>query len=158
MSATTAATSATPQSAAAHTPAELAFVSCDHVTGIVEFAAPSKHQAGRVNTVGLDTTTGAIACDCQAAQCGRACWHGAHVAAAWLASPAMQQVRWLTDEGLVRHGKKARNMVAIYRARGGRSLPADALSLVAAGSEWRRRVAAARAALRHFPEAATLAA
>jgi hypothetical protein len=133
-----------------HTAAELTFVAADHVTGIVEFSAPSKHDATRVNIVSLDTTNGAILCTCKGFECGRACWHADHVLAAWLASPAMQQVKWLTDEGLVRHGKKARTMVTIYAARIGRTLPADALSLVAATCEWRRRVAAARALAGRF--------
>jgi len=138
------------RTAAQHTPAELTFVSCDHVTGIVTYAAPSKHEAGRTNHVALDTTNGATHCDCRGAECGRQCWHQDLIAAAWSLSPAMQQVRWLTDEQLVRFGKKARSMTASYLTRAGRVLPADALSLVAARSEWRGRVArAATAALTH---------
>jgi hypothetical protein len=128
-----------------HSPAELAFVSCDHVTGIVAFAAPSKHDATRVNVVSLDTTNGDVHCTCKGAECGHWCWHADHVLAAWLASPAMQQVRWLTDAGLARHGRKARRMVTIYAARTGRIRPADALSLIAARHEWQRRAARAAA-------------
>lgn len=138
MSATTA---ATPQSAAAHTPAELTFLDACDLTGIVHYAAPSKHEAGRINVVGLDTTTGAIACDCKAAQCGRSCWHGAHVAAAWLASPAMLAVRWLTAAQLVRYGTKHALCVATYRTRIDRALADDMLALVAARCEFRRRAA-----------------
>ncbi len=116
-----------------HTAAELVFLSADTTTGIVEFAAASKSRPGEANIVSLDTTNGALHCTCKGAECGQACWHADHVLAAWLASPAMQQVRWLSDESLVRHGKKARSMVTIYAARIGRTLPADALSLVAAG-------------------------
>jgi len=112
------------RTAAQHTPAELTFVSCDHVTGIVTYAAPSKHEAGRTNHVALDTTNGATLCDCKGAECGRTCWHQGHIAAAWALSPAMQQVRWLTDEQLVRCGKRARSMTAIYLTRAGRVLPA----------------------------------
>ncbi len=79
-----------------HTATALAFVAADHVTGIVAFAAPSTHDAGRVNIVALDTTNGDIYCTCKGAECGRRCWHVEHVRAAWLTSPAMQQVRWLT--------------------------------------------------------------
>ncbi len=128
-----------------HTAAELTFVSCDHVTGIVAFAAPSKHDATRVNVVLLDTTNGAIHCTCKGAECGRRCWHADHVHAAWLASPAMLRVRWLSDAGLARHGRKARAMVAIYEACAGRILPADALALVAARHEWRLRASRAAA-------------
>jgi hypothetical protein len=133
------------KTAADHTAAELVFVAADHVTGIVEFSAPSQHDATRTNIVSLDTTNGAILCTCKGFECGKVCWHADHIEAAWLATPAMQQVRWLSDEALVRHGRKARSMVTIYAARIGRTLPADVLSLVAAGSEWRRRVAATRA-------------
>ncbi len=140
MSATTA---ATPQSAAAHTPAELAFLDACDLTGIVHYAAPSKHAAGRINVVGLDTTTGAIACDCKAAQCGRPCWHAAHVAAAWLASPAMLAVRWLTADQLLRYGTKHALCVATYRTRIDRALADDMLALVAARCEFRGRAARA---------------
>ncbi len=125
--------------------AELTFVSCDHVTGIVAFAAPSTHDAARVNVVSLDTTNGDVHCTCRGAECGRRCWHADHVLAAWLAAPAMREVRWLTDAGLARHGRKARAMVTIYAARTGRVRPADALSLIAARHEWRRRAARAAA-------------
>ncbi len=37
------------RTAASHSAAELAFVSADYVTGIVEFSAPSKHDTVRVN-------------------------------------------------------------------------------------------------------------
>jgi len=128
-----------------HTAAELTFVFCDHVTGLVAFAAPSKHDASRTNVVSLDTTNGDVHCTCKGAECGRRCWHADHVHAAWLASPAMLRVRWLSDAGLVRHGRKVRAMVAIYAACAGRILPADALALVAARHEWRLRAARAAA-------------
>ncbi len=130
------------RTATLHTASELAFVAADHVTGIVHFAAPSKHETGRVNTVSLDTTNGAIHCDCKGAECGQTCWHADHVHAAWLASPAMAQVRWLADGQLYRYGRKHRLCVDTYTRRTGRFLPADALALVAARHEWRRRVAA----------------
>lgn len=131
--------------AARHTPAELTLVAADHSTGIVEFAAPSRHDAARVNTVSLDTTNGDIRCDCQGAECGRACWHADHIVAAWLASPAMAEVRWLTAAGLVRYGTKHRLCVDTYTRRTGRFLAADALALVAARSEYRLRAARAAA-------------
>ncbi len=124
-----------------HTAAELTFISCDHVTGIVAFAAPSQHDAARTNIVSLDTTNGAIHCTCKGAECGRRCWHADHVLTAWRASPAMLGVRWLSDAGLVRYGRKTRRMVSIYAARTGRVRPADTLALIAARHEWRRRAA-----------------
>jgi len=126
-----------------HRPAELTFLAADHITGIVDFTAPSGHDAERVNTVSLDTTNGATLCDCRGADCNRQCWHRDHAAAAWLATGAMAEVRWLTVAGLVRYGRKARRMVDTYTLRVGRVLPADALALVAARSEYRLRAARA---------------
>ena len=133
------------RTAALHTPAELRYHGCDETTGIVEFVADSRHRPGHLNTVSLDALTGAIFCDCRAAECGRRCWHADHIAAAWLASPAMLDVRWLTDARLARYGQAAAAMVGTYRARTGRALPMDAANLIAARSEWRRRAALAPA-------------
>jgi len=132
-----------PKSVAVHSAADLTYADCDETTGIVHFTAASHHRPGHLNTVSLDTTTGAIHCDCKGAQCDQACWHADHVAAAWLASPAMQDVRWLTVARLVRYGTTAAAMVNTYRARIGRVLPMDAANLIAARSEWRRRAALA---------------
>ena len=133
------------RTAALHTPAELALVAVDDATGIVTFRAESKSNPAQPNHTAYDTATGAIHCDCKGAQCDRACWHADLVAEAWLASPAMLDVRWLTDGQLVRYGKTAAAMVATYRQRTGRVLPMDALNLIAARSEWRRRAALAPA-------------
>ena len=129
------------RTAALHTPAELAFVGADDTTGIVTFQSASKSRPGTPNTVSLDTLTGAILCGCKGAECGRACWHGDHILAAWLRTPAMADVRWLTNAQLARYGAKTAAMVATYRARTGRVLQADQVNLVAARSEWRRRQA-----------------
>ncbi len=128
-----------------HTPAELTFLGCDDTTGIAAFTVRSLHDAARTNTPAIDTLTGETYCDCRGAECGRACWHQDHIAAAWLASPAMQQVRWLTDAQLYRYGRKHRLCVDTYRARTGRALPADMVALTAARCEWRRRRSAALA-------------
>lgn len=130
-----------------HSPSDLALVGGDDRTGIVVFQAPSAHDAGRVNTVSLDTQTGETLCDCKGAECGKACWHADLVAEAWFASPAMREVRWLTGDQLTRYGKKLGAMVGVYQARTGRVLPLDALNLIAARSEWRRRAALAAPAL-----------
>lgn len=129
--------------AALHRAAELAFVAADDLTGIVTFTAPSKSHPATPNTTSLDTTTGAILCDCKAAEWGRQCWHAEHVAAAWLRTGAMNDVLWLTAAELARYGTKLSAMVRIYRARTGRVLPMDATNLIAARSEWRRRAALA---------------
>ena len=131
--------------AARHTPAELTFVGADDLTGIAVFQAASAHDAARVNTTALDTTTGATLCDCKAAEFGRVCWHMAHALAAWQRTPAMRVARALADAALLRRGRKLAAMVGTYRARIGRPLPDDVTALVAARSEWRRRAALAPA-------------
>ncbi len=131
--------------AALHTPSELTFIGADEQTGIVVFQAASSHDAERVNTVALDTTNGAIICDCTGAEFGRVCWHQDHVVAAWEQGPAMQAARWLTEVALLNQGHKAAQMVKVYRERCGRPLGDDVTALVAARSEWRRRAARAAA-------------
>jgi hypothetical protein len=137
-----------------HSPAELAFHGCDDASGIVAYLAPSAHDATRVNTCALDTATGHILCDCKGAECGRVCWHADHIAAAWLASSAMLEVRWLSDAQLFRYGRKYAHLTATYRARIGRARSEDVIALTAARCEWRRRRAAARPALLALPLAA----
>ncbi len=137
-----------------HSPAELALHGCDDRSGIVALVAPSKHDADRINTVALDTTDGATHCDCRAGECDRRCWHADHALAAWLASPAMLAVRWLSDDQLLRYGNKHRLCVTSYRARTGRALPDDVVALTAARREWRHRRAARRADLLALPLAA----
>jgi len=137
----------TARTAALHLPAELTFSGADDLTGIVTFTAMSASAPGTVNTVAYDTATGAIHCDCAGAACGRACWHADHVAAAWALSPTMLDVRWLAAGKLLRYGRKLASMVAAYRARGGRALPADMVNLTAARSEYRRRATLAALAL-----------
>jgi hypothetical protein len=141
-----------------HSPSELTLIGCDDRTNIAVFQAPSAHDPSRVNTVALDLITGAILCDCKGAECGRACWHADLVGAAWAASPAMGDVRWLTADQLARYGRKLAAMAANYRARCGRVLPADALNLVAARCEWRRRAALAPAPIVGITPALPLAA
>ncbi len=126
-----------------HTASELSFLGCDDTTGIVAFIARSRHDATRVNIVSLDTTTGAIFCDCRGADCNRRCWHADHIEAAWLATPAMRAVRWLTGAQLRRYGTKHRLCVDTYRTRANRARPDDMLALVAARHEWRKRATVA---------------
>lgn len=126
-----------------HNPAELDFIGCDDRTGIVVFQSASGHDAARVNTTALDTGTGAIICDCKAAEFGRICWHQDHVVNAWHQTPAMRAARYLSPVALLNQGRKAAAMVATYRKRCGRPLQDDVLTLVASRSEWRRRVAQA---------------
>ncbi len=122
------------------TTAALRFLSADTTTGIVAYATPSAHDAGRTNVVSLDTQTGATYCDCKAGECHKACWHLAAVRAAWDAEAARFETVWLTDAQLVRSGTKAARMVATYQTRIGRSLASDRVALLAARAEYRRRV------------------
>ncbi len=122
-----------------HSPAELTLIGCDDQTGIAVFQTASEHDAERVNTTTLDTSTGAISCDCRAADSGRVCWHADHIAAAWRQIPAMRACRFLSSTALINQGRKAAAMVATYRQRCGRPLQDDVLALVAARCEWRRR-------------------
>jgi len=132
--------------AALHTPAELTFIGGDDRTEIVVFQSASEHDAERVNTTALDLITGAIICDCRAAEFGRVCWHQDHVVNAWHQSPAMRACRFLSGTALLNQGRKAAAMVATYRQRCGRPLQDDVIALVAARAEYRRRHAAALAA------------
>ncbi|HEY8601064.1 MAG TPA: hypothetical protein VIL85_21705 [Thermomicrobiales bacterium] len=128
-----------------HSPAELTLIGCDDRTGIADFQSDSEHDAARINTTALDTTTGAILCDCKGAEFGRVCWHQDHVVTAWHQSPAMRATRFLSPVALLNQGCKAAAMVTTYRARCGRPLQDDVLTLVASRSEWRQRVAQAAA-------------
>jgi len=83
MSAPTAATTATPQSAAAHAPDELTFVTLDAAGEIAYFRSASRHKAGAHNVTALDLDTQETFCFCRGAEFGHTCWHQAHVAAAW---------------------------------------------------------------------------
>jgi len=138
-----------------HNPAELTFIGGDDQTGIVVFQSPSEHDAERVNTTAVDTSTDAIICDCKGAEFGRVCWHADHIAAAWHQSPALRACRFLSPTALLNQGRKAAAMVATYRARCGRPLQDDVITLVASRSEWRRRAALAPLP---FPVAQALAA
>jgi len=82
MSATTA---ATPKSAAAHTPAELHFVTLDAAGEIAYFRSASQHKAGAHNVTALDLDTQETFCFCRGAEFGHTCWHQVHATAAWRA-------------------------------------------------------------------------
>jgi len=140
MSAATAATTTAATATAPKTAAALRFVSADTTTGIVAYATPSQHDAGRTNIVSLDTTNGDAYCDCKAGECHTDCWHLAAVRAAWDTELATLGVIWLTDAQLVRYGTKAARMVNTYQTRVGRSLASDRLALLATRAEYRRRV------------------
>ncbi len=126
-----------------HSPAALTLIGGDDQTEIVVFQSASEHDANRINTTALDTVTGAIICDCKAAEFGRVCWHADHIAHAWHQSLAMRACRYLSPVALLNQGRKAAAMVATYRTRCGRPLQDDVLLLVASRSEWRRRAALA---------------
>jgi len=118
----------------------LRFLSADTTTGVVAYAVPSQHDAGRINLVSLDTRTGATDCSCKASTCGKTCWHHQAVREAWDREPAHRLVIWLTDAQLARYGQRARHMVETYQARIARSRTEDRVALLAARGEYRRRV------------------
>lgn len=136
-------TASPSRTALLHHPAELRYQSCDDQLNIVHFVSASNHQPGHLNTTSYDVITGDIHCDCKGAQCGHTCWHGAWVAAAWERHDAMRRVRVLSTPALVRYGQRQCRMVELYRQRIGRVLPLDAVNLIAARCEYRRRHAIA---------------
>lgn len=123
-----------------HHHAELRFAGADDTTGIVHFQAESKGTKGKVNTVSLDTATGAIHCDCTAGIVGTSsCWHADWVGAAWAAHPSRQLARSFSVPQLLQAGKKAAHLCKVYRARIWRCVPTDQTMLVACRCEWRER-------------------
>ena len=118
----------------------LRFLSADTTTGIVAYAIASQHDASRTNIISLDTTTGDTFCTCKAGECYHSCWHIAAVHAVWAVEVAATGVVYLTDAQLLRYGRKAAAMVALYTARIGRSCAGDRIEVLAARSEYRRRM------------------
>lgn len=129
-----------------HHPSELTFAGADDILNVVHFTAPSRGTAGKVNTVSLDTVSGAIHCDCTAATVGTSsCWHGDWVSAAWANHEARQLARRFTSGQLMQTGRKLAHMCKTYRARVWKCVPQDQVMLVAARCEYRERAALAAA-------------
>jgi len=122
-----------------HEPNDLTFIDADDLTNIVHYSALSKSRPGDANVVGLDVLTGATCCNCRAAETNHHCWHAELVQAAWDGHPARILAARFNDTQLAASGKKAAHMTAWTRHRRFRVLPADALALVAARAEYRRR-------------------
>ena len=141
MSAATAATTTAATATAPKTAAALRFLSADTTTGIVAYATPSQHDAGRTNIISFDTISGDTFCTCRASECNHTCWHEAAVVEAWAAELTTIGVVWLTDAQLLRLGRKSATCVATYATRVGRSLASDRIALLAAHAEYRRRAA-----------------
>ena len=76
---------AAPRSALPHTPSELTFVGLDDAGEIAYFRSASKSHADRPNVTAIEIATLETFCFCKGAECGRTCWHVAHIAAAWRA-------------------------------------------------------------------------
>jgi hypothetical protein len=70
MSAATAATTATPQSALLHTPAELRFVTLDETGEITYFQSASEHKQGKRNVTAIEIMTLETYCFCKAGELG----------------------------------------------------------------------------------------
>ncbi len=76
---------AMPRSTLLHTPEELTFVALDEAGEIAYFRSASKSHTDRPNMTAIEIMTLDTFCFCKAAECGRTCWHVAHIAAAWRA-------------------------------------------------------------------------
>lgn len=118
-----------------HCPSELRYHGADETLGVAYFVADSQSAPGRVNVIGLDVATGESHCSCRAAECGRACWHTSLVQAAWDGHRARLAAARYSDEQLATVERKAASMCCQYRARCGRCLPDDALTLLACRAE-----------------------
>lgn len=141
-----------PTKPTGHTSAELAFVRADDLLNIVRYRSASKSGArGPWNYTELDVLTGDIRCSCQAAACGRWCWHARAIADAWGAHPARVAAASLADDALRTVGPKLAHLCRVNRSRSWRCIPADQVTLVATRAEYYLRVRAERAA----PVAAT---
>jgi len=122
-----------------HEPNDLTFIDADDRTNIVHYSAPSQSRPGDANIVALDILSGSTFCNCKASECGKGCWHQELVQAAWDGHPARILAARYSDAQLHASGKKASHMCAWARHRRFRVLPADALALVAARGEYKRR-------------------
>ena len=104
MNATTAATTATPQSALLHTPAELTFVTLDETGEIAYFASASASKPGQRNITAIEIMTLDTFCFCRGAEFGHTCWHQVLVAAAWRAVAYRVQCERMDLAELEAHG------------------------------------------------------
>jgi hypothetical protein len=130
-------------SASQHCPTELVFVDADDITNVVTYRSASYSRPGAEHTTTLNTRTGERTCTCTGCAHGRECWRVTLIAAAWEGHPARVLARQYTAKQLRAAGDKHRNMIAIYRNRCWRTLPADRVGLVACRQEFRERRALA---------------
>lgn len=61
------------------------FVTLDEAGEIAYFASTSESKPGARNSTAIEIATLDTFCFCKAPECGRTCWHVAHIAAAWRA-------------------------------------------------------------------------
>ena len=98
------------KTAAQHTTSELTWIGKD--AELVFCSAASASQPGRVNTVALDTTTGATHCDCTASAHGLLCWHRDLIRARYIEETARQYVALHTDlDTIAAIGRQARALI-----------------------------------------------
>jgi hypothetical protein len=155
MSAATVATAAAPKSALLHTPAELTFVTLDEAGEIAYFRSPSESKPGRHNVTAIEIATLETFCFCKAAECGRPCWHVAHVAAAWRAVAYRVQCRRMPLADLEAHGQSLAKYVMQAEAAGQPAIASQLCErLDTARRVWQER--AAHAAPLAFPRDAAL--
>jgi len=123
-----------------HCPSELEFVNADDRHNEVTYRTASYSQPGGWYTTTLNVLTGERTCSCFGAKRGE-CFHITLVAAAWNGHPARAQARRYSAGDLLRAGAKARNGIAVCRARTWATLLEDRISVVACRQEWRERAA-----------------
>ncbi|MGN6561027.1 MAG: hypothetical protein ACTHMU_00050 [Thermomicrobiales bacterium] len=129
------------RTAALHTASELTWIGKD--AEMVFCSAPSAHDANRVNTVALNTETGATHCDCRASEHGLDCWHRDLVRARFIEEVARQYVALHTDLNTIAAiGRQAKALIDA-----GTASDLDRAMYQAARVAWHERAALAAPAL-----------
>ena len=125
------------KTASQHSTSELQWIGKD--AEMVFCTAPSSSQSGRVNTVALDTTTGATHCDCKAGDHDKMCWHRDLVRQRYIEEVARQYIATLaTLAEVMAVGQQAR---ALIEAAGVDASPLDLAMYQAARLAWHERAA-----------------
>lgn len=94
-----------------HTARDLRFVTLDESGEIAYFHSDSQSRPGQVNVTALDLQTEDTYCFCQAAACGRSCWHVIYAAAAWRMVAQRVRCQQMTMAELVAHGLSLVNYI-----------------------------------------------
>ncbi len=141
------------RTAALHRAAELTFVTLDEAGEIAYFQSASGSKPGQRNITAIDIATLETFCFCKGAECGRDCWHVAHVAAAWRAVAYRVRCARLLLADLEAHGHSLAKYVMQAEAAHQPSIAAQMRErLDTARRVWQERVT--RVTPRPFPFAA----